>query len=169
VGVTEANARQLHVRARRQLAESDRSQRTPPRHARPDRSALVRLVERFLAAAREGDLPALEALLADDVTAWADGGGRVTAARLPVHGRDRVAVYLSRLLGRNRGRRHGVIAEVNGGPAVLGFVDGTLTGVLEVDARDGVVAQVRLHVNPDKLAFLAEQMSQRRPPASHTS
>jgi hypothetical protein len=52
---------------------------------------------------------------------------------------------------------------------VLGFVDGTLTGVLEVDARDGVVAQVRLHVTPDKLAFLAEQMSQRRPPASHTS
>jgi RNA polymerase sigma-70 factor (ECF subfamily) len=121
----------------------------------------VRLVESFLAAARHGDLPGLEALLAADVVAWADGGGRVTAARLPVRGRGRVATYLARTLGGGGGTRQAVIAEVNGVPAVLGFVGATLVGVVEVDVHEGVVSGLRLHVNPDKLAYLSQQLSQR--------
>jgi RNA polymerase sigma factor (sigma-70 family) len=157
LGVSEANARQLHSRARRHLAADE-----GPGEPAADRSAWVRLVERFLAAAREGDVPALEALFAADVTAVSDGGGRIRAARRPVHGRDRVAVFVARTLGRGDRPRQAVIAEVNGAPAVLGFAGTTLVGVVEVDVRGGVVAGLRFHVNPDKLAFLAGQLSHRR-------
>jgi RNA polymerase sigma factor (sigma-70 family) len=171
VGVGEANARQLHTRARRRLADVRSGEPSRPaarpagaRPAEPDRAGWVRLVERFLAAARDGDLSTLEALLAEDVTAWADGGGRVTAALLPVHGRSRVAGYLARLFRGRRGRRL-TVAEVNGAPALLGFEGDALVAVVEVDVGDGAVLAVRLHVNPDKLAFLAGQLSQRRPPS----
>jgi RNA polymerase sigma-70 factor (ECF subfamily) len=167
VGVSEANARQLHTRARRRLAEAhtdpvgldEAAPGRAPGHQ--ERRHWVRLVESFLAAARHGDLPGLEALLAADVVAWADGGGRVTAARLPVRGRGRVATYLARTLGGGGGTRQAVIAEVNGVPAVLGFVGATLVGVVEVDVHEGVVSGLRLHVNPDKLAYLSQQLSQR--------
>jgi RNA polymerase sigma factor (sigma-70 family) len=159
VGVSEANARQLHTRARKRLAEG--GEPTPAGLVGAGRTGWLRLVESFLAAARHGDLPALEALLAADVVAWADGGGRVTAARLPVRGRGRVATYLARTLGGARRVGQAVIAEVNGAPAVLGFAGDTLVGVLEVEVDGGVVSGLRLHVNPDKLAHLAHQLSQR--------
>jgi RNA polymerase sigma factor (sigma-70 family) len=187
VGVSEANARQLHTRARRRLVEADPDPAVPtgtgtgpegsvghprqrarrdeaapgPGTAHQERIRWVRLVERFLAAARHGDLPALEALLTADVVVWADGGGRVTAARLPVRGRGRVATYLARTLGGGGRTRQAVIAEVNGAPAVLGFAGATLVGVVEVEVHGGVVSGLRLHVNPDKLAYLAHQLSQR--------
>jgi RNA polymerase sigma-70 factor (ECF subfamily) len=133
------------------------------------RTQWLRLVESFLAAARNGDMQALETLLAADVVAWADGGGRVTAARLPVHGRGRVATYLARALADADGTRQAVIAEINGAPAVLGFVGGTLVGVLEVEVDGAAVRGVRVHVNPEKLAYLAGQLSRRRALPGRTS
>ena len=78
-----------------------------------------------------------------------------------MRGRGRVATYLARTLGGARRVGHAVIAEVNGAPAVLGFAGDTLVGVLEVEVDGGVVSGLRLHVNPDKLAHLAHQLSQR--------
>lgn len=161
VGVSEANARQLHNRARKRLVEADPDPAVTCGLVQSERHRWVRLVESFLAAARHGDLAGLEALLAADVVAWADGGGRVTAARLPVRGRGRVATYLARTLGGGAGTRQAVIAEVNGAPAVLGFVGATLVGVLEVEVDGDTVSGIRLHVNPEKLAHLARQLSQR--------
>ncbi|MFE2725565.1 hypothetical protein [Kitasatospora sp. NPDC059327] len=45
----------------------------------------------FLEAAALGSPPRLEAVLADQLTAWSDGGGKVRAALRPVRGRDTVA------------------------------------------------------------------------------
>ena len=56
------------------------------------------LLVAFGAALASGDVLALEQLLAKDVISTADGGGRQTAARRPVHGRMAVA----RLLGLAR-------------------------------------------------------------------
>jgi len=57
----------------------------------PAPEAHQRRVDQFLAAAQPGDLSALTALLADDVTSWSDGGGAVRAARRPMHGAQQVA------------------------------------------------------------------------------
>ena len=155
VGVTEAHSRQLHRRAREHLDAA----RRPP--APPDESTWRRLVERFVGAARDGDLAGLERMLAADVVAEADGGGRVHAARRPVRGAAAVAVYLARTLGRTRPWSRVAVAEVNGEPALLGWVDGRLAGVVTVEFRDGAVAGVRFLVNPDKLAFLERRWAAR--------
>jgi len=60
--LSEANSRQLHRRARQRLPDS-------PSRFRPARGQWRDLTDRFLTAARDGDLPGLERLLAADVTA----------------------------------------------------------------------------------------------------
>src|SRR5436305_672915 len=70
VGKSEENVRQLASRARRHAG-----QRRPRfQTTREERDELTR---RFFAAAEQGDLAGLEALLAHDVEPTADGGGKV--------------------------------------------------------------------------------------------
>ncbi|MDD7967253.1 RNA polymerase sigma-70 factor [Actinomycetospora lemnae] len=154
--VTEAGSRQLHTRARRHLAAvPTQVPTTPP----TDPADVGPLLARFVAAAREGDVAGLEALLAADVTVWSDGGGKVSAARRPVRGRDAVARFLVGILGARRPRRTGAAAEINGAPAALAFVDGVLDGVMTIEPAGEQVATVRILRNPEKLAFLAAQLS----------
>jgi RNA polymerase sigma-70 factor (ECF subfamily) len=115
------------------------------------------VARRFFAAAEQGDLAGLEALLAHDVELSGDGGGNAPALARTLRGRSRVAravhVGVGRLL-----RLPGValrIVEVNGGPGAL-LVDGQrrVIGVcaLEIDG-DRIVA-ISGVVNPDKLRHL---------------
>ncbi|CAL9564606.1 ECF RNA polymerase sigma factor SigJ [Actinosynnema sp. ALI-1.44] len=150
-GLSEANCRQLLRRARRHLGAAPRFDYDP--------AAGTRLVERFLAAARDGDLAGLERLLAADVTAWADGGGRVSAALRPVVGRDRVVRYLAGALSRFGTAVALGIAEVNGVPAVLATAGDRLVGVVVPEFAGDRVGAVRIVANPDKLAFLAGRVS----------
>jgi ketosteroid isomerase-like protein len=76
--------RQLAARARRQVEE-----RRPRFEASQEQRE--ELARRFFAAAQEGDLAGLEALLAGDVVLRGDGGGKVPALARPLHGRNRVA------------------------------------------------------------------------------
>ena len=72
IGTSEQNARQLVTRARRHVDE-----RRPRFEA--SREQQEQLATRFFAAAEEGDLEALEELLADDVVLHGDGGGNAPA------------------------------------------------------------------------------------------
>jgi RNA polymerase sigma-70 factor (TIGR02957 family) len=147
---SEANCRQLLRRARRRIGEQRPRFQPVAGQWRP-------LAERFLAAAGEGDLPALERLLAADVISWADGGGKVTAARRPVAGRDRVARYMAGAIRRFGAGAQARLAEINGQPGVLGLADGALAGVLVLELGGGKIAALRIVANPDKLGFAARQ------------
>ncbi|WP_338019504.1 hypothetical protein [Saccharothrix deserti] len=116
-------------------------------------------VERFLAAARDGDLAALEETLVADVTSWADGGGRVGTARRPVVGRDRVVRYLVGAVERFSAGLDTAVVEVNGEPAVLASAGGSVLGVLAPEIADGRIRAVRIIANPGKLRFLSGQLS----------
>ena len=70
--LTEDNARQLVSRARKHITDGRR---------RPVSSAEQRrLFDVFIAAARKGDLAALEGLFASDIVSYSNGGGVVRAA-----------------------------------------------------------------------------------------
>jgi RNA polymerase sigma-70 factor (TIGR02957 family) len=150
--VSEANCRQLHRRARQRLPDATS-------RFRPARGQWRDLVDRFIAAARDGDLPGLERLLAAGVTAWADGGDKVTAARRPVLGRARVARYLAGITSKFTAGVQISLTEVNGAPAVLGTSAGTLLGVLVLDVSGDRITAVRSVVNPDKLVFASRQVA----------
>src|SRR5215216_2844631 len=150
VGKSEDNARQLAARARRHVAE----RRPRFRTTREQRDELAR---RFFAAAEQGDLAGLEALLALDVELTADGGGKVPALARSLRGRSRVARTLIKGLGQVA-RFPGVSLrpiEVNGGPGAL-FLDGQerLIGVMALDIAGGQITSISSIVNPDKLTHL---------------
>ena len=139
-----AHCRQLARRARAHVAAG-----RPRFEASPERRE--RLTQAFLAACAEGDLPALLATLADDVTLWSDGGGKVAAARRPVHGADKVARFLLGILRTVPPDTVVRPARVNGQPGLVSSVRGQPFGVLTLDIADDRVQAVRIVVNPDKL------------------
>jgi RNA polymerase sigma-70 factor (ECF subfamily) len=85
---TEVNSRQLVTRARKHLEASR------PRFD-ADETARDALLERFLAAAEEGDLEALEELLAKDAVLYADSGGKAMAPREPLFGAAIIARFMA--------------------------------------------------------------------------
>jgi RNA polymerase sigma-70 factor (TIGR02957 family) len=149
VGTSEQNARQLATRARRHV-----EQRRPRFEA--TREQHEQLAARFFAAADEGDLNALEELLAHDVVLHGDGGGKAPAIKRAVHGRAKVARAL--MAGMRARARFGLTSrreQVNGQPGALLFDrDGRLAAVIGLDIADGQIQSVRAIVNPDKLQHL---------------
>lgn len=150
VGKGEDATRQLAVRARREVGRG-----RPRFESEPEQEE--RLAAGFFAAAEEGDLGALEALLAEDVELHGDGGGRAPAIKRPVFGRVRVARLLRNWwqLAVRAGGVEVRRVSVNGQPGAE-FLDrdGRLLGVLGLDIGDGGIQAVRSLVNPDKLGHL---------------
>jgi RNA polymerase sigma-70 factor (ECF subfamily) len=146
VATSEANARQLVARARRHV-----EQRRP--RFEPSRERRERLARRFFAAAQDGDLGALEELLAHDVTLH--GGGLPQ----PLEGRVRVARTLLAAVRTATARFGGLSLRevtVNGQPGatVLDPSD-RLIGVLALDiAEGGQIQTVTSVIDPDKLRHL---------------
>lgn len=154
IGTSEANARQLVSRASKRVAAEPRRQR------RVDRKEWHRLVERFIAAAQQGELAELEALLAEDVVSRADGGGKVFAARNALTGRERVARYLVGALQKYGEGLEVRFGEANGQPTFLAVSPRGVEAVCFVDfGDDGGVTDLRFVMNPDKLTFAAAQLS----------
>jgi RNA polymerase sigma-70 factor (TIGR02957 family) len=150
IGKSEDNVRQLASRGRRHVGE----RRPRFQTSREQRDALT---QRFLAAAQQGDLAGLEALLAHDVVLTGDGGGKVPALARSLHGRNRVARTLVNWL-RVASRIPDFtirLTEVNGGPGVVAL-DGRqrLISVWSLETADGEIVSISSVVNPDKLAHL---------------
>jgi RNA polymerase sigma-70 factor (ECF subfamily) len=114
---TPDDCRQLHRRAAQRLA-------VRPRRLQVDLHAQRRLLAGFVAAAREGDTAQLVRMLAADATAWSDGGGRVRAARNPIHGADRVARFFAGIYAPRAASMLVAPLEANGHPAVVVEYDG---------------------------------------------
>jgi RNA polymerase sigma-70 factor (TIGR02957 family) len=150
VGKSEENVRQLVTRARNHV-----EQRRP--RFETTRGQHDELARRFFAAATQGDLAGLEALLAHDVVLTGDGGGKVPALARSLRGRNRVARTLRNWV-RIAIRIPGVSlrpVDVNGGPGAL-LLDGDqrLIGVWALEIAYGEIHGIRSIVNPDKLAHL---------------
>jgi len=146
VATSEANARQLVARARRHV-----DQRRP--RFEPSRERRERLARRFFAAARDGDLGALEELLAHDVTLH--GGGLAQ----PLTGRVRVARTLLGAIRQATTRLGGVSlreVSVNGQPGAMALDPSErLIGVVALDiAEGGQIETVTSLIDPDKLRHL---------------
>jgi RNA polymerase sigma-70 factor (ECF subfamily) len=152
VGKREAATRQLAVRARREL------ERGRPRfESEPEQEE--RLASSFFAAVEDGDLSALETLLAADVELHGDGGGKAPALAHPVKGRSRAARTLA-AWARAGARFGGFTPEVtrlNGAPgAIFHAPDGKIISVLVLEIAGGEIRRVNGIVNPDKLGHLGE-------------
>ena len=150
IGKSEDNVRQLAARARRHVDE-----RRP--RFETSREQHDELARRFFAAAQDGDLAGLEALLAHDVVLTGDGGGKVPALARSLRGRNRVARTLLNWI-KAGARIPGASlrpVEVNGAPGAL-LLDGEdqLIGVWALQIANAQIQSVSSVVNPQKLAHL---------------
>jgi RNA polymerase sigma-70 factor (TIGR02957 family) len=149
LGRSEAAVRQTAHRAREHV------QARQPRFD-ADRSAQRETTERFLAACAGGDVTALPSVLAPDALLVSDGGGKAKAALRPITGADKVARFLVAITATAADPSFVVRpADVNGRPGVAAWQDGRpfLAATLVV-AESGLVQQVLIVRNPDKLAGL---------------
>lgn len=148
MGSTPAAVRQRASRARRRLAEG---------HHRPERTAttISRRLDGLLEAVAGGDVAGVMAVMAPDVVMLTDGGANRRAARHPVRGADAVTRFIVNLMQRGSDYSLGV-ATVNGLPGLVLFDGDELDSVvgLELDT-EGLVAQIFVQRNPDKLAHVS--------------
>jgi RNA polymerase sigma-70 factor, ECF subfamily len=151
LGCSTATARQHASRARRIVTDAD----LPPRAALAEQEALL---SRFADAVARADHGALVALLHPDVVLLNDSDGRVSAARRPVVGPDKVARLLLGLVARHG---DGLLAYrpvlVNGEIGFLSPAAGGASAAANVFAvRDGLVSGVYSVLNPEKLTRLSQ-------------
>ncbi|WP_295811062.1 sigma-70 family RNA polymerase sigma factor [uncultured Nitratireductor sp.] len=154
IGRETGACRQLASRARAHI-----------RSARPrfpvSRERGLEIAEAFFEASRGGDMQRLQALLAADVVASADGGGRIPASATPICGREAVIRLHERLATSfwDDGSRLLRFGFINGLP---GFITKEAGNVLQTTAllveRD-LVAAIYVVRNPDKLRHLQGSMS----------
>jgi len=137
-------ARQLASRARRRVQGNTTVGDADPEEQR-------RVVEAFLAAAREGDFDALVALLDPDIVLRADSGPGLPGATLEVRGAAEVAgraLTYARLQLLNRP------VLVNGMLGMIAYRDGQPFSVGAVTVRGGRIVEMDILADPERLAQL---------------
>jgi RNA polymerase sigma-70 factor (ECF subfamily) len=149
LGKSEAAVRQAIHRA------GERLRLERPRFDVP-REQHKRLLQRFVVAAGTGDRAAIRALLADEVHAIPDGGGKVPARAGGFQGGERVTnLYWAQYL-RLGARLQYRLTTINGEPGFLRYVDGQLESAQAVATDGERILSIYLVRNPDKLARIAQ-------------
>ena len=151
---TEANARQLVTRARKHISDGRRKSVSP--------SEQQRLLNAFIVASQKGDLPALEKLFASDVVSYADGGGAVHVARLPISGRERVAHYYASVGSFMGGGVTIEWIETNGQSGALVLRNGAAIGLATVEASEEGIFRILLIMRPSKLVAISRTADAKR-------
>jgi RNA polymerase sigma factor (sigma-70 family) len=146
LGGTPAASRKLASRARARVAAVEE-------RPRASRAETERVLEAFKAASEAGDMAGLVELLHPEAVYVADGGGKVTAARKPVRGAERIALLAARQIELRRPDMFRIL-EVNGQPALATYRGGKLVWLDTVEIADGRIKEFRRLVNPEKLAHL---------------
>lgn len=144
-----AACRQLAARARTHVREAR------PRY-KLEKQRGLEIASAFFAASRSGDMTALGAMLAQDVSLHSDGGGKRPAAVVPVLGIAQV-MQVHKALAVLFGKYGSTLVRVGLINGLPGFVTREADGELQTTAleiEDGRVSGIYVMRNPDKLRHL---------------
>ena len=152
LGKSEVACRQLFSRSKKHLGD-----RRPRFSASPETQR--QLLAGFHQAVRSGEMAALMNLLAEEVTFWGDGGGKVPgAATHPITGREAVArFFLETGSVFRRSLPQGTyvdMAEVNGQPALITRAGSRPLAVLTIEVEAWHIRTIRVVANPEKLTHV---------------
>jgi RNA polymerase sigma-70 factor (ECF subfamily) len=155
LGASEANVKQIHLRARRAMDAYD-TQRVVPTREMQQRNKEA--LDRFVGALLSNDVAQVEAVLASSVTAMTDGAGRYHAAMNVVRGAQRVARFMMGVSAKRGTPLDVELRNLNGFPAVIARYDSTKDARLaplvmfQVDlAPDGRISAVHSVLAPGKM------------------
>jgi RNA polymerase sigma factor (sigma-70 family) len=172
--ITSANSRQIFHRAKDRVRQSSPADFISGRSENAELAAQTtatnremeeqhKVASQFARAFQSGDASQLAKLLAVDVRFIADGGGKASAAKRPLAGREDV---LNLFIGLHRSAQSTGMAaqakldvlEVNSQPAIVVRVGGEVDTVFVFSIQDGAVRGIQAVRNPDKLAYLKRQL-----------
>lgn len=123
-----------------------------------------RFARAFFAASRTGDMAALRAMLAEDVVAYADGGGKVPTTRMPFIGREAVLAlhgHLARLFASQPSRFVRLVS-IDGLPGFVTIEGGDVVQTTALHIDSGKVVGLYVTRNPDKLRRVMDQAVEAR-------
>jgi RNA polymerase sigma-70 factor, ECF subfamily len=146
LGKSEAACRRSFSRAKKHLSEHrPRFLSSPQTHRQ--------MLTGYFQAVQTGEMTALMDMLAEEVTLWADAGGKIKQAALrPITGRDAVARFSLGTVRFLPEEYRVEMVEVNGQPAVIIRTGGRALLVLTIEVEAEHIQAIRLIANPEKLA-----------------
>ena len=152
LGKSEVACRQWFSRAKKHLADHRPRFSTPPETQK-------QMLLSFQRAFQAGEMTALMNVLAEDVTFWADGGGKAKGvATRQLSGRDAVARFILDnspiFIKTLPADLHIELAEVNGQQALITRSGKKALAVLTIDVEEQYIKAIRFMANPDKLAHI---------------
>jgi RNA polymerase sigma factor (sigma-70 family) len=158
--MSEASVKTSHHRARRAMRDHDRARHRPTRALQEETR---RALDRLVGALATHDVASVEALLSEDVRALSDSAGQFHAARVPIVGAKRVALFYTRIASRRADGVRSSVRMLNGLPAlVVEFADEVpgeaSTVVIRLDvATDGRIRTLHSVLAPRKLTAIGAQ------------
>ena len=147
--ISAQTARQRVSRARKRMRNRAAVQAFPDDEGK-------RLLEKLVEMVARGDMEGLVALMAEDVVAYTDGGGVVSAAIRPVHGAQRIAKVILHLASKAgaEGPMDMDIKRLNGSWALVVKQGGSIHSIHFITGANGKVHRVYAMRNPHKMAHL---------------
>jgi RNA polymerase sigma-70 factor (ECF subfamily) len=145
VGKEEAACRQSFSRAKKHIAENrPRFKPTPDEHRQ--------MLDQFMQAIGEGNLDGLVKMLAENVTLWADGGGKARgAATRPLHGSTVVAPFILATTRRLPENAQIEVKTLNGESAIVVRIGDNAIVAIFLKVEGKRIHEVWTIGNPDKL------------------
>jgi RNA polymerase sigma-70 factor (ECF subfamily) len=149
LGQSESNCRQIFHRAREHVGGMrQRFQASARDH--------MALLERFVAASRNGDMSGLLQMLSAGVTLHSDGGGKAVAVPNIIRGANKVARGVTRALGHILPKDLVYrLTWINGDAGVVTYRNGEPFSTLVLDVRNSLIHAIYVVTNPDKLSHLS--------------
>ena len=135
---SEAACRKLVSRARAKTSAA-------PMQIDASREAVTGLLERLMQASLSGDLKSIREILAEDVVAISDGGGKARAALRPLYGADETAQVMHAIATRKQIGAKPVLVVVNGRPAIA---------ILDGGALDHITTLAPSRTDPSRIGWL---------------
>lgn len=142
----EDHARQILHRAREKVQR-------PRSRFQVDREQQQRLMEAFLKACEMSDEDELKRLLAEDVSFFSDGGGKVAASVVPLYGYASVLRFWLPIVARIKHNIEVKFVEVNGCPGAM-FLNketGKIDTLFTIDIEGDKIAGLYVVRNPEKI------------------
>jgi RNA polymerase sigma-70 factor, ECF subfamily len=153
VGKSESNCRKIFSRVKEKFPLENHIDYTPLIHNNES------VIQTFISAIYNGNFQQLENMLANDITLYSDGGGKVFAALLPIRTRTMVFRFITHLYQQFLSLKEDSSAikmvNING---QTGVIVKDLNGVLSVFAfniQNNTIKDIYIIRNPDKLKHLS--------------
>ncbi|YBV95566.1 sigma-70 family RNA polymerase sigma factor [Phyllobacteriaceae bacterium JZ32] len=144
-----ATCRKLASRARDHVRQSRLRYPLPEDRGRS-------IAEAFFQASRNGDMTALQGLLAEDAVMYSDGGGIRIATLNPIFGCEKIVRFFAGISEKPTGRMPPAhrFDRIDGLPGIVTLEEDGLPQTVALDIADGLITAIYIVRNPDKLRHL---------------